>query len=233
MEKHNLALTLLWTACLNACLLHAKTPQLAPSFTVKVYDFAGVPGGTLAQAKRTAASIFHEAGVQLLWIDCLVSDQKISQLQVCTSIENASTATVKLLPRVMAERSGIPRTKFGAALPHNRVFILFDRIHEITRDTGFSRARVLGHVMAHELGHVLLPGEVHSPHGIMSESLVSRDCERPGIMLLMFTKAQGARMRGFLKNQNASFIENCNCRGFSTDRGEPKRGLTGLPTPSL
>jgi hypothetical protein len=194
MNTRKLALPLLWGAGFAAGLLQARTPQSLEELKVQVYNLAGVPEGTLVQAEETAASIFHNAGIKLLWADCSSLHKEIEH-RVCSTIESAPVVIIKILPQVMAERSGIPQRKFGAAVPPNLAFILFDRVEKITRDTGFSRPRVLGHIMAHELGHLMLPAETHSAHGIMSETLISRDCERPGIMLLMFTRAQGGRMR--------------------------------------
>lgn len=208
MKKPNVSLTFLGVASFVACVLPAQTPHVMEEFTVKVYNLAGVPGDVLAQAKQTAAWIFHDSGIELLWVDCSLSREDRHDLQACTGVKDATSAIVKILPHVMAERSGIPQTKLGAAVPPNQVFILFDRIQNITPDTGFSRPRVLGHIMAHELGHLLLLPEDHSARGIMTGKLVSRDCERPGIMLLRFTKDQGERMRKRLQRKSGLAVVN-------------------------
>jgi hypothetical protein len=55
--------------------------------------------------------------------------------------------------------------------PH--AYVLYSRVKEFIRDHAFPGAgqsetgAVLGHIIAHELGHLLMPGEPHSITGIM------------------------------------------------------------------
>ena len=130
--------------------------------TVKVYNYAKVPGDTLVQGENTAAWIFRRAGIETRWIDCPTSAEDVPKFPECEQLTDPLARTVKLLPRSMSEKFDLPPAKFGFALRPNEAFVFFDRVLEVTKDTGFSRPRVLGHVMAHELGHLLLEGESHS-----------------------------------------------------------------------
>lgn len=56
-------------------------------------------------------------------------------------------------------------------------------------------ARVLGHVMAHEIGHLLLPTRAHSRDGLMRASWDRRDVERLKTGGLLFTRDQGDLIR--------------------------------------
>lgn len=59
----------------------------------------------------------------------------------------------------------------------------------VTSQTGF----LLGLVIAHELGHILLPARAHSRNGIMQENYnVLRSCR------LKFTAEESAAMRAFI-----------------------------------
>jgi hypothetical protein len=97
----------------------------------------------------------------------------------------------------MSEQFGLPAVKAGFAVGPNQAFVFFDRVLKVTKDTGSSRPRVLGYVMAHELGHLLLDGESHSTTGIMSSNVLSRDC--PDMMLLVFTATQSDHMHAQLQ----------------------------------
>jgi hypothetical protein len=97
----------------------------------------------------------------------------------------------------MSQRFGLSAAKAGFALWPNQAFVFFDRVLDVTKDTGFSRPRVLGHVMAHELGHLLLEGENHSTTGIMSANVLTRDC--PDVMPFVFTAMQSERMHAQLE----------------------------------
>lgn len=166
--------------------------------TLKVYNYAKVSGDTLVHGEDTAAWIFRRAGIELRWIDCPTSAEDVPKFPKCEQLADPLARTFKLFRRSMSEKFDLPPVKFGFALRPNEAFVFFDRVVEVTKDTGFSRPRVLGHVMAHELGHLLLEGESHST-GIMSADVLARDCERPGVMLLMFTKSQGKRMQAQLR----------------------------------
>ena len=51
--------------------------------------------------------------------------------------------------------------------PGGMAFVLFDRVENSASSHHVSISRVLGQVIAHELGHLLLPGHRHSERGIM------------------------------------------------------------------
>ena len=176
--------------------LNAETPLTKVHLTVKVYNYARVPPESLIAGEATAAWIFHRVAIDIQWVDCPISEEDIPKFPECRSVVVAPT--VKLLPRSMAEKFDVPAAKYGFALRPNEAFVFVHRIEEVTKDTGFSRPRVLGHVIAHELGHLLLEGENHSTGGIMSARVLSTDCERPGVMLLTFSNSQGQRMRRFI-----------------------------------
>ena len=55
---------------------------------------------------------------------------------------------------------------------------------------------MLAYVIAHEIGHLLLPGNAHSPTGVMQagwDKALVHDAARGS---LTFTEAQAARIRG-------------------------------------
>jgi hypothetical protein len=177
----------------NAGPLQAGTPVAVDELTVRVFRLASVQDGTLSAAERTAEWIFRAAGIALRWSDC-------GRPSDCPSMPLTLAIVLKLFPRALTEQSGLPPGKFGVALPNQQVYVFFDRVEAITPNADDSRPKVLGHVMAHELGHILLPGEGHSVAGIMSEQLLSQQCERPGIMRLVFSPEQGRRMRARIQS---------------------------------
>jgi hypothetical protein len=77
--------------------------------------------------------------------------------------------------------------------PSRLVYVFFHRIMPIAVRYDQDYARLLGLVVAHELGHVLLPRDSHSPTGIMSAraDVWSR-------AVRYFSNEQGAAIRSFL-----------------------------------
>jgi hypothetical protein len=60
----------------------------------------------------------------------------------------------------------------GAAdIPQRAAWVFLDHIRSTARETGIEEAVVLGNVIAHELGHLLLESPDHAVSGVMSEPL--------------------------------------------------------------
>jgi hypothetical protein len=64
------------------------------------------------------------------------------------------------------------RTVLGFAIPSaNRVYVHYDRVHALARHHKEQPGWFLGVVIAHELGHILLPRAGHTEIGVMVPTL--------------------------------------------------------------
>jgi hypothetical protein len=145
-------------------------------------------------AVREARRIFSAVGVQLSLVDCPTSQAEIDNFPACREREGLSDFSVKILPESMAARLPGPSKRFGVALEID-AFVFFDRVHELSESGQFSEAVVLGHVVAHELGHLLLGEASHSAEGLMSTWFRRTDLERAEKGGLLFTARQAERIR--------------------------------------
>jgi hypothetical protein len=68
----------------------------------------------------------------------------------------------------------------------------------MARGLGVPHHLVLGMTMAHEVAHLLLPNNGHSPSGIMRDSWTQSDYKKAGLGQLFFTKEQARLMRDAL-----------------------------------
>ena len=142
-----------------------------------VADTAGVKRNVVLTATMQASRIYGEAGINLVWVNR------------CT----ATSVTLMLLTgrnEVSMIRQLAPANEvLGFALPAaRRVYVFYDRI-SVTSGTTFER--LLQRVIAHEIGHVLLPGQGHSEHGLMAAQTALREPTT-------FTETQRASMRRFV-----------------------------------
>src|SRR5262245_60699965 len=147
------------------------------SLVPSLYYSAALPAESLETARRTVDGIYGAAGVRIAWVVDPGGQvgREIPGLHVC----------VLLLTREMGEQlgtkpitDGVLGVAVGAA---RRAYVLTDRIAEqlnsadFINDFGATRRavgdEVLGNVIAHEIGHVLL-GPAHSERGIMRADLV-------------------------------------------------------------
>jgi hypothetical protein len=143
---------------------------------VRTYNYAAVPGHTLLDAEQHAAEIFRRAGIELAWVDCPVSREEIEKFPVCTQMTNDPRAvTLKILPESMAAGYALPFTNLGLTIQHHASFVFYHRVQQLSNDKGISEPVVLGHIIAHELGHLLLGEGGHSDKGIMMDDLHLKD----------------------------------------------------------
>jgi hypothetical protein len=171
------------------------TTELGARVTVQLYDYAAVPYRTLAEAEQEASRIFRKAGVELLWMQC-------SPLQnnACEQVEKSMRFVVKILPETMAVHLHRPRGVLGVTV-QQFAFIFFDRAQGLCAVERLSLSVILGYVMAHELGHMVLGQHSHSRSGIMMQT-AQKDALTQAVMgLLVFTSQQAADMRTRLRSQ--------------------------------
>jgi hypothetical protein len=107
---------------------------------------------------------------------------------------------MRVLPKVMAERFGLNRKVFGFALPRKNGFgnvanIFHHRVRGLATSSGTSSEVILGHMLAHESGHLFLGFGGHSDDGIMRVPWGDEDLERAEVGKLKFDSQQAERIR--------------------------------------
>ena len=179
----------------------AETPEPQLKLGVRTYNYAAVSGDILLRAEQQSAEIFRRAGIELAWIQCPVSPGEVDKFPACAPNSGSLVLTLKILPESMAAGFGLPLKNFGVTLQHHASFVFYDRV-QLANRVGLSEPVVLGHIIAHELGHLLLGEGGHSDKGIMMEDLRVRHFRhaekgRP----LTYSTEQAERMRARLRPQ--------------------------------
>ena len=178
-----------------AVLLAASASQAAdPALTVVVHvtDLASHDASDLARAHAEAKRIFAESGVRLLWVD--ISEGP--QAHVCDGMNVSVVLLSPFLVRQWAIQ-GLGKTVLGSALPEDgRAFIYSERIYALASGRRVDAGVLLGRVVAHEVGHLML-GSDHSRSGLMT---VSIDTDSLGLQAL-FTRRQASSIRGLLASK--------------------------------
>jgi hypothetical protein len=177
------------------CMIFASPMRAqSASITILVYDYVQVPPGTLREAERHADKILAKAGVSVNWVHCfapksLSADSKA----LCDTSWTAQTPALRFISGTNRLQ---PREYADTAVPV-LITVYYDTIAH-TWHHGYTDAEipaVLGCVMAHELGHLLLRDASHSSTGIM-QSEWSRDQMRLAIWGASgFTKDQLTRIQ--------------------------------------
>jgi hypothetical protein len=141
----------------------ASETDNGPAITVLVFNYREVPVETLVKAETEAGRILEQAGAHVTWRDCPTGNEPcrkgpgrvFSLAMMAGPMQNKSLDTV----------SGY------AVLPDLLAVVYYDYLPRITggRNNLSDTAVILGCVIAHELGHLLLGTHRHSIAGIMQD----------------------------------------------------------------
>jgi len=168
------------------------TVCLAPSQTVE-YD------QIVAQAKGYATRLYRLIGVDLRWKTTCTSTEletpgTLSAPNLSTiGVEWAATAPATLQAGARASARPFQTTGIRITLYQNRVFPLV--VEERHRG-----AAVLGHVLAHEIGHVLLGHTAHGRKGLMQPAWSNLEQSAMRRTPMAFTSEEAESIRRRLGN---------------------------------
>jgi len=193
------------------CLLMFSVAARAlplPQVKIAIRNDARIPESVLAQASQEASRIFRQAGVDTIWTLCHSSNAGTSNPPNCLSPSDPTHLSLRIVPW----SSQIGDSTFGVAFlseegvgAYSDVFYpLAEKLHS---DCDASLSRVLGHVMAHEIGHLLLGLHSHSALGIMQPHWKGEALRRIGMGTLLFTAEQARSMRERLATKSEDSME--------------------------
>lgn len=191
--------------CLAFGLLTIPIPGLAndrpakPQVRINVYNDAGVSDEVLAQAEQEATRIFRKAGVDSVWVECHGSKPGLTNDSEC----QPPAGPARLALRIVPWSSQLRGTVFGNAFlsPEGEgtyIDVFYDSVEKLHKDWHASLSRALGHVMAHEIGHLLLGTNAHGPVGIMRPNWQGQELRSIGMGTLVFTPEQARSMQAKL-----------------------------------
>ncbi len=150
----------------TACLSFADQSTIS-NIRVLVCDQASVPAEKLTEAQRMASFVFHEAAIELLWLDG--EQSSVTEADYVLRIHCCFDKLKSRLHR---------RTVAFAPAGGRHITVFWDRIKAEAAAGSHPESLLLGYVIAHELGHLLLPPGHHSPYGIMQNRLSYDDWSR-------------------------------------------------------
>jgi hypothetical protein len=161
------------------------------SLPVKLFNEATVAEHALYLAQEEAAWLLKSVCVDLTWVPCGVVSR--SNLDPCQAPEGA--IELHILPSPATD--DYTEDAMGIAMPHigsgDHAGVFLSRVRQTAdRNNGIiGISDLLGHVMAHEIGHLLLRSTLHSAEGIMRAEFRTEDLRKAGQRQLKFTKDQG------------------------------------------
>ena len=160
----------------------AAEPLEPLTIEVVTVNQARIPRETVKRAEQVATRIFLAAGIRLEWTN--TAPDSVEPYR-----ETAQQLKIHIVPDSPMKQAG-RRLGVAERLVDNsdrRTFVFYNRIVDLARLNGIDIAPILGHALAHEMGHVLLPYGSHTSQGIMREEWNRAEFEAMARGLLTFT----------------------------------------------
>src|SRR5262245_60253094 len=145
-------------AMLALCATSVGVSARDGQIVVRVYDTGAGHSIVRAAAISTAASIVTEAGMRVEWRDCTDGPAR----RLCKDASRAGDLTVRILPASAGPSSEDADFQLGIAVidPDTRAgamaSVFEDRVRTVASRARVDFATLLGRVLAHEVGHLLL-----------------------------------------------------------------------------
>lgn len=177
--------------------------------TIHIYNYAEADLHTLNEAKQVTMEVFRKAGVDSYWINESNSDSSGDKSggQLITDLTHVQ---VRILSPAMADRLDLANDEMGLAPGkgpgRTMVYICYERIIDLARrqvaakiheniSRNATSGQILGEMIVHEIGHLLLNLPSHSQTGIMRGYWDLKDLQDAAYGALGFTQPQAKVIR--------------------------------------
>jgi hypothetical protein len=163
--------------------------------TLRIHDYAQVNPQELIRAQVLVSDFYRAIGVSTAWARTVHPFHDRRRAGGATE-----DLTIIVLSARMAERKGLPKDVVGSAAVGRGgggriAYVLFDRVAAAAIEANWDVGDFMAVVVAHEVGHLLLPNGSHSPDGLMRGQWDVTDLRRTDRRELSFTLGQAELIR--------------------------------------
>ena len=158
----------------------AAEPGQPRTIHLKMDNDAAAEDDVVTRAQREVTRIFAEAGVTIRWTD---TGPRFTVSIVAQVLGYARAGSLVM---------GVAVRKAGGGTAQ----IFLKQVRNFSREHGVDVGVMLAYVIAHEVGHLLLPGTPHSATGLMRADWDKAIVHGAVNGTLSFTDAQAVRIRG-------------------------------------
>jgi len=196
--RNSLSLVLLLALSCSSARSKALVGE-EPQVTVSVYNDAGIPAGILLQAEREASRVFRQSGIEIRWLNCPLPPGGPEYQAQCGTADFPQHLQLRIAKRSFNLNEFAMGISYLSADGTGCYADLFyeraEQIHEISQ---VNLATILGHAVAHELGHLLLGTNSHAPTGLMRARWQPADIASASKGTLLFSTSESLEMRNKL-----------------------------------
>lgn len=177
-----------------------------PQITVSVFSDVPVSPQLLVRAEQQTGKIFSISGLDIVWIDCTGAHAADGDRdRACLKRYGPDD----LIIRITSHVSTVPSDAFGVAFLASDgrgryADVFWTQTQELSASSNRAPDRILGSVMAHEMGHLLLGLHSHSVSGVMRAHWGRDELQRMEMGTLLFLPEQGKRMRARIADTSSA-----------------------------
>jgi hypothetical protein len=172
-----------------------------PTLNVLLLNYSSAPAEVLTKASAETSRIFARGGIDLTWTYCTPHRPPDSD-PACDSEVRPGEIRVRLL--APNGNHAFHATVFGFAVAPTFASVYYDSALLLIQTESDSESYlpvVLGGLISHEIGHLLLGENQHTASGIMQASWDIRQIQQLMKGALEFTPQQAIRMQQMLRNR--------------------------------
>ena len=167
--------------------------------SIRLYDQAHTPARVLQSATDQANWLFRVARIRISW-ECPSTESPEDQGTNVTSprFQQPDTRGYIVVRLLGSIPGSVAPGALGYALPFAdtgaHVLIFYDRVETFAHIANEATYMVLGHAIAHEIGHVLLGSSEHASGGLMQERWTAATWRLVSAGLLAFRREEAEHM---------------------------------------
>jgi hypothetical protein len=198
----------IWVAvavCYGSCTsAYGDREESQPTLVFRVVNDGQVSQEVVETAKAHVEHIYGHSGIQVEWSDA-------DEANPASNGNGKLDLTIVFVPESVAQTMGRTKEATGFAASNDgqglrRAYIFVERVAQqavvvhrnSTLEEKTAKGLILGEVIAHEAGHLMLPYNSHSPRGIMQARLNLDSVEQGRRGILLFTPDQTKVIRAIL-----------------------------------
>jgi hypothetical protein len=166
-----------------------------PKIRIRVNNYTQATPAMLAGAEREAGRILGKAGLQAVWLDCPAVHSTADPQDPCGEPLEAIDIVLRLLSE--STQNKFQDSVFGFAVVPILASVYYEYAMHLARSDNaeFEIPIILGCVIAHEIGHLLLGSNSHSASGIMQGNWERGQIRKAMTGTLLFTPEQAKLIR--------------------------------------
>jgi hypothetical protein len=181
--------------------------------TIRIHDYTRLPAELLSHAGDIVTRLYENIGVRTEWFGVVrFGEPRDHESRAERPQPPLAQLTINVLTSEMATRAGVAPTTLGfaavASTGMGRIaYVIHDRVRSTAADAPINESELLGFVMAHEIGHLLLPRGPQPHTGVMKGRWRVDDFRNLDVLTLGFSSRQASQIRQTIERETFPIVQ--------------------------